>query len=83
VGLEPSPVPASTLEPGLPRGEALVYAFGFSIDLNPQVALDVGYSFHDHEDRNASGQELLAPNVDSRYSARDQVFGVSGRWEFE
>lgn len=81
VALEPSPVPGGTLEPGFPRGDATVYAIGFSYNF-PQLSFDVGYSFHDHDDRGASGQEPASPGVRGTYSANDQVWGVSARWRF-
>ncbi len=81
VALEPSPVSGENVEPGFPRGDALVYAIGFSYNL-PQLSFDVGYSFHDHDDRNAEGQEPLNPTVSSTYQSRDQVWAASARWRF-
>lgn len=81
IAWEPTPVPDDTLEPGFPRGDGLVYALGGSYNL-PQVSFDVGYSFHDFDDRSAGGQELLDPGVRGRYSSRDQVWSVSARWRF-
>ena len=81
VAVEPSPVPNSTLEPGFPRADALVYATGLSYDF-PQLSFDLGYSFHDYDSRGASGQELRNPTAGGRYSARDQVFSVSARWRY-
>jgi len=67
---EPSPVPASRVEPGFPRGDALVYALGATYNF-PAVSFDLGYSFHDHDPvRQGSGT----------FSSRDQVFAVSARW---
>ena len=60
VAMEPSPVPNSTLEPGFPRADALVYAAGISYDF-PQLSFDLGYSFHDYDSRGAGGQELRNP----------------------
>src|SRR6202035_5519017 len=46
-GLEPSPVPSRTLEPGFPRGDAKIYAAGFTYNF-PQISFDVGYSIHQY-----------------------------------
>ena len=81
VAFESSPVSGTTLEPGFPRGDALVYAAGFGFDF-PQLSFDVGYSLHDYDPSGARGQELRAPAVTSRYSAHEQVFAVSARWRF-
>jgi long-chain fatty acid transport protein len=81
VALEPSPVSGENVEPGFPRGDAMVYALGFSYNL-PQLSFDVGYSFHDHDNRNAEDQEPLNPTVSSTYEARDQVWAASARWRF-
>ena len=78
VAWEPSPVPGGTLEPGFPRGDALVYAAGVSYSL-PNISFDLGYSFHDHDSRGASGQELKNPGVNGSYSAFSQVWGFSVR----
>lgn len=79
VALEPSPVPGETLEPGFPRGDAIVYAAGLSYSF-PQISFDLGYSFHDHEGRNAEGQELLNPGRSGRYTGEVQVWGFAVRW---
>jgi long-chain fatty acid transport protein len=76
---EPSPVPGGTIEPGFPQGDALVYAFGFSYSF-PHLSFDVGYSFHDYDDRGARGQELQRPNLSGTYSGFEQVWGASARW---
>lgn len=81
VALEPSPVPDENLEPGFSRGDALVYGLGFSYNL-PKLSFDVGYSFHDHDDRGASDQELLSSGRRGTYSAHDQVWAASARWRF-
>lgn len=78
---EPSPVPTGAIEPGLPRGDAMVYAAGFSYNF-PHISFDVGYSFHDHESRSAPRQEERNPGVVGRYSAGDQVWSASARWRF-
>lgn len=79
VAFEPSPVPGETLEPGFPRGDAMVYAAGMSYSF-PHISFDLGYSFHDHEGRNVTGQELLNPRRGGRYTSSDQVWGFSVRW---
>lgn len=81
IGWEPSPVPGDTIEPGFPRGDALVYALGATYEL-PRISFDLGYSFHDHDDRGASGQEPLDPDVDGTYGSREQVWGFSARWRW-
>ncbi len=73
VGHEPSPVPDRTLEPGVPQGDAWVFAMGASYGL-PHVAFDVAYSFHGHSDRKDFGQR--------RYSSRAQVLAMSMPWRF-
>jgi long-chain fatty acid transport protein len=79
IASEPSPVPDRTVEPGFPRGDAMVYGAGFTYNF-PQLSFDVGYSFHDHDDRGARGQELLNPNRAGSYGASDQVWGFAVRW---
>jgi long-chain fatty acid transport protein len=79
IAQEPSPVPGSTLEPGFPRGDALVYGGGFSVNL-PKISFDVGYSLHDHDNRGAAHQEALQPNRTGSYGAKDQVWGFAVRW---
>ena len=81
VALEPSPVPDGNVEPGFPRGDALVYAAGFSYNLS-WISFDLGYSFWDYDDRRAAGQELQRPNVQSTYSAHEQVWSFSARWRY-
>lgn len=78
VAWEPSPVPGGTIEPGFPRGDALVYSAGVSYSL-PNISFDLGYSFHDHDRRGASGQEELSPGVDGSYTSSSQVWGFSVR----
>jgi long-chain fatty acid transport protein len=81
LGWEPTPVPEETLEPGFPRDDAWVYAVGFSYRYRT-TSIDVGYSFHDHRNREARGQEAQSPGVESTYKARNQVwaFSLSWRW---
>jgi long-subunit fatty acid transport protein len=78
VAWEPSPVPGGRVEPGFPRGDALVYAAGVSYSL-PNISFDLGYSLHDHDSRGVSGQELQNPGVNGSYSAFAQVWGFSVR----
>jgi long-chain fatty acid transport protein len=79
VSQEPSPVPDRTVEPGIPKGDAMVYAAGFSYSF-PAISFDVGYSFHMHDDRGARGQEPEHPAVRGSYSGDEQVWGFSVRW---
>lgn len=79
VASEPSPVPNDTTEPGFPRGDALVYAFGFTYSF-PQLSFDVGYSLHDHDNRGVRGQELQNPNRTGTYEASQHVWGFAVRW---
>jgi len=79
VASEPSPVPDETAEPGFPKGDALVYAFGFSYSF-PKLSFDVGYSYHQHDERGARSQEPQRPAVRGSYSGDEQVWGFSARW---
>jgi long-chain fatty acid transport protein len=79
--LEQSPVPDDNVEPGFPRGDALVYGAGFSYNL-ARISFDLGYSLWDHDDRTVRGQELGAPNVQSTYSSHEQVWSAGARWRF-
>lgn len=81
IAYEPSPVPGGTVEPGFPRGDALVYALGAGYSLE-SISFDVGYSYHDHDNRGASGQEPLNPAVSGSYETRAQVWGFSVRWRW-
>jgi len=81
IAWEPSPVPGNTVEPGFPRGDALVYALGASYSLEA-ISFDVGYSYHDHDNRGASRQEPLNPTVSGNYEDRAQVWGFSVRWRW-
>jgi long-chain fatty acid transport protein len=81
IAWEPSPVPGSTVEPGFPRGDALVYGLGASYDLEG-ISFDLGYSYHDHDNRGASGQEPLNPAVSGSYKDHAQVWGFSVRWRW-
>ncbi len=79
IASEPSPVPTSTLEPGFPRGDATVYAAGFSYSF-PKISFDLAYSYFDYGNRGASNQELLNPGRTGTYSAHEQRWGASVRW---
>lgn len=79
VSREQSPIRTSTAQPDFPRGDAMVYAVGFSYNF-PQLSFDVGYSLHEHDDVHVSGQELLSPGVNGTYSANDKVWAASARW---
>jgi long-chain fatty acid transport protein len=81
IAWEASPVPGSTVEPGFPRGDALVYALGASYSLGA-ISFDVGYSYHEHDNRGASRQEPLNPGVNGTYEDRAQVWGFSARWRW-
>jgi long-chain fatty acid transport protein len=81
ISQEPSPVPGSTLEPGFPRGDALVYGAGFSYNF-PQISFDLGYTLHDHDNRSTRNQELQHPGRTGTYSAADQVWGFAVRWRW-
>jgi long-chain fatty acid transport protein len=81
LGWEPSPVRGNTIEPGFPRGDAVVYAAGFSYNF-PQLSFDLAYSFHDHGNRGARGQEPLTPGRAGSYSSHEQVWGFSARWRW-
>lgn len=80
LALETSPVPAQRVDPGFPRGDALVYAVGASYHF-PQLSFDLGYSLHDHDDVDVRLQEP-DPTVPGTYSARDSVWSASARWRF-
>lgn len=80
VAYEPTPVPEEGIEPGFPRGDATVYAVGFSYNL-PRISFDAGYSLHDFDDHTARGQEQLT-TATSTYGADEQVWSLSARWRF-
>lgn len=79
IAQEPSPVPGSTLEPGFPRGDAMVYAIGATYSF-PKISFDVGYSLHRHDDFGGQSQEPLNPAVRGSYSTNNPTFGFSVRW---
>jgi long-chain fatty acid transport protein len=79
VAQEPSPVPDRTLEPGFPRGDAMVYAIGFTTNL-ARISFDLGYSLHKYDDRRAANQEVLNPTRTGTYSTNEPVWGFAVRW---
>ncbi len=79
VGWEPTPVPASTLEPGFPRGDAIVYGVGFGYHIR-NIGLDIGYSYFAFARRHATAQELEHPTLPGAYDGHDQVWGFSASW---
>ena len=82
LALEPSPVPTETLDPAFPISDALVYSAGFSYQ-RPRFAVDIGFSFHDFDDR--ATRRLLAPTGDTvsagSVSGEQRLTGVSIRWQ--
>ncbi len=78
LAFEPSPVPDETIEPGFSQGDTTVLAFGASYNL-PGLSFDVGYSYHQSDDRKTDLSEFdfLYPGT---YSSRAQVFSISARW---
>ena len=74
VAREPSPVPDRTVEPGFPRGDAMVYAAGFGYNF-PQLSFDLAYSFHTFDSRSARTRSCN-PAVTGTYSGRDSVCGL-------
>lgn len=81
LALEPSPAPDDWVEPGAPSGDATVYGLGASIDLDPRLSFDLGYSYHHLGSRDAARQEP-DPAVAARYESRAQVWSISARWRF-
>lgn len=81
IAYEPSPVADATLEPGFPRGDAMVYSIGGSYNLE-KLSFDLGYSFHDRDDRQQTGLEADNPTRHATFSGRDQVWAVNARWRF-
>ena len=78
LAFEPSPVPDATIEPGFSQGDATVLAFGASCNLDG-LSFDVGYSYHQSDDRKAflDGYDFPYPGT---FSSRAQVFSISARW---
>jgi long-chain fatty acid transport protein len=81
VALEPSPLRGETVIPDFIRGDATVYALGFSIEI-PRISLDAAYSYHVMDDVGVSNQELLNPGRSGSYRSRDQVWSASVRWRW-
>jgi long-chain fatty acid transport protein len=82
LGYEQSPVPGSTREPQFPRGNAYVFAAGFSWNL-PWISFDAAISYHRHQGVPAGNQELLGPLGNSgSYKSDDRIAGGSIRWHF-
>ncbi|HEX4966745.1 MAG TPA: outer membrane protein transport protein [Thermoanaerobaculia bacterium] len=81
IASEPSPVPGATLEPGFARGDAIVYAAGFTYNF-PQISFDMAYSYFAYSNRGAADQELLNPGRTGTYSTHEQRWGASVRWRF-
>jgi long-chain fatty acid transport protein len=79
IGFEPSPV--RNVEPGFPRGDATVYAAGFSYNF-PQLSFDLAYSLHEAKSLDAPHQDPLAPGLTGRYTSRESVWAASARWRF-
>jgi long-chain fatty acid transport protein len=77
--LEPSPVPAATLEPGFARGDALVFGLGFAYQLD-RASFELGWSYLLYDDRDARGQELARPAVRGTYETQEQRFAFSIGW---
>jgi long-chain fatty acid transport protein len=81
VGYEQSPVPNSTVEPGFPRGDAILVAAGFSFSVG-YVTFDAGGSYYFLKDHHVSGQEALNPGVGGTYSGDEYAWSGSVRWRF-
>jgi len=81
ISREPSPVPAHNLLPDFPRGDAMVYAAGASYDF-PKISLDLGFSWHQHDNNKTAIPEPGNPGVTGTYRANDKVWAASGRWRF-
>lgn len=81
---EPSPVPDRRADPAFFRGDATVYAVGLTYNF-PWLSFDLGYSFHDYDDRGVAVIDRTFPgqrSVHGVFSTREQVWGVSARWRF-
>ena len=70
--------PDATIEPGFSQGDTTVLAFGASCNLDG-LSFDVGYSYHQSDDRKAflDGYDFPYPGT---FSSRAQVFSISARW---
>jgi len=80
VAYEPSPVTASAIDPGAPRGDAWVYAAGAGWAVG-WLRFDLGWSYHDFSDQPALAQEP-DPAVEGSYSGHSQVWSVSASWRW-
>lgn len=82
---EPSPIPDRRIDPAFFRGDATVYAVGLSYSF-PWLSFDLGYSFHDYDDRGAVVVDRSFPGpptaVAGEFSTREQLWAVSARWRF-
>lgn len=79
VALEPSPVPAATVEPGFARGDVMLYGLGTAYRV-AGISFEIGYSYADYDDRSVTGQELENPSLRGTYESHDQVFAFSIAW---
>lgn len=79
VALEPSPAPSATLEPGFPRGDAVAYSLGAGYS-GRNWSADAAIARFSFTSRSAAGQEVLAPDVEGRYRARQHRLALSFRW---
>ena len=81
---EPSPIPDRRVDPAFFRGDATIYALGLSYSF-PWLSFDLGYSFHDYDDRGAVVIDRTFPGqqtVNGSFSTREQVWSASARWRF-
>lgn len=78
---EESPVANGNVEPGFPRANAYVAAFGLSYNL-PNISFDAGGSYYFYQDRTTTGQEPLNPAIAGTYASNDRVWAGSIRWRF-
>jgi len=81
IALEPTPVGGDAVEPGAARGDAMVYAFGASYEVNERITFDLGWSFHDFDTLSATGQGE-DPEIRASYTSRAQVWSAGARWRF-
>ena len=81
VAYAPTPVPGGAREPQFPRGNAYVYAGGFSYNL-PSISFDLAFGYASYSSAGANHQELLHPGVSGSYAADDRIAGGSIRWRF-
>lgn len=81
VARESSPVPAKTLVPDFPRGDATIYGLGASYNF-PQVSFDLAFSYHHHDSQRTDIPEPGNPGVRGSYSGTDRVWAFSARRRF-